>query len=97
MATQVAAGLQYLHSKLCIHRDVAARNVLLVPQSEAGDGEEAGASGFVLKLADLGLSRVMREEQDYYRVSARERERERGGGGNDEGMTPCCCARDRHA
>lgn len=24
MAAQVAAGLQYLHSMLCIHRDVAA-------------------------------------------------------------------------
>lgn len=82
MASQVAAGLQYLHSKLCIHRDVAARNVLLVPQSEAGAGEQAGASGFVLKLADLGLSRVTRDEQDYYRVSGKEVQ-----GPGDKGLT----------
>lgn len=76
MITQVSAGLRYLHSKLCIHRDVAARNVLLVPQSEAGAGdrEQAEPSGFVLKLADLGLSRVMREEHDYYRVSQQGKE-----------------------
>lgn len=67
MAAQVAAGVQYLHSKLCIHRDVAARNVLLVPAGTAGK-DQAGPSGFVLKLADLGLSRVVCDQQDYYRV-----------------------------
>lgn len=65
MAAQVAAGLRYLHSKLCIHRDVAARNVLLaaVPPSMAHP-----PCGYVLKLSDLGLGRQLRTESDYYRV-----------------------------
>lgn len=26
---EAAAGLDYLHSRLCIHRDIAARNLLI--------------------------------------------------------------------
>lgn len=78
VACQVAAAVQYLHSKLCIHRDLAARNVLLqavVASSEAGAGpRESGTGpldlgcGYVAKLADLGLARGLRTEEDYYRV-----------------------------
>jgi hypothetical protein len=66
MAAQVAAGMQFLHSKLCIHRDLAARNVLL--SAAYGEGAALPVCGHVLKLGDLGLSRVLREESDYYRV-----------------------------
>lgn len=80
LACQVASAVQYLHSKLCIHRDLAARNVLL--QTAAGlatgndsFGERVGADGgcgYVAKLADLGLARVLRTEEDYYRVRSSE-------------------------
>lgn len=60
MAVQAAAGLRYLHSKLVVHRDVAARNLLLASGS--------GPCGYTLKLADLGLSRQLKAESDYYRV-----------------------------
>ncbi|XP_065676991.1 fibroblast growth factor receptor-like isoform X3 [Hydra vulgaris] len=50
---QVARGMNYLASKKCIHRDIAARNVLV--------GE-----GYLLKVADFGLARDV-HEHDYYR------------------------------
>ncbi|KAI6215067.1 Tyrosine-protein kinase [Aphelenchoides besseyi] len=43
MSTQAARGLEYLHHKKTIHRDLATRNCLL--------------SGTVLKLADFGMCR----------------------------------------
>lgn len=69
MARQVALALQYLHSKLCIHRDVAARNVLVSKGRQGHSASTPTACGYALKLADLGLSRALREEEDYYRVS----------------------------
>lgn len=73
LACQIASAVQYLHSKLCIHRDLAARNVLL--QAGAGAtgadscGERSpGSCGYVAKLADLGLARALRKDDDYYRV-----------------------------
>jgi serine/threonine protein kinase len=65
MAVQVAAGLRYLHSKLCIHRDVAARNVLV---AGAPAGQTPTPCGYVLKLSDLGLARQLWTEADYYKV-----------------------------
>ncbi|VDN08333.1 unnamed protein product [Thelazia callipaeda] len=44
MAHQIARGLEYLHSKMCIHRDIATRNCLL--------------SGSIVKLADFGMCRA---------------------------------------
>uniref|UniRef100_A0AC34QS94 Non-specific protein-tyrosine kinase n=1 Tax=Panagrolaimus sp. JU765 TaxID=591449 RepID=A0AC34QS94_9BILA len=41
---QASKGLEYLHSKNCIHRDIATRNCLL--------------HGTVLKLADFGMCRA---------------------------------------
>lgn len=64
MATQVAAGVRYLHSKLCIHRDIAARNVLVAEVTQG----KVPTCGYVLKLSDLGLARQLRTESDYYRV-----------------------------
>jgi serine/threonine protein kinase len=67
MAVQVACGLAYLHQHLCLHRDVAARNILLTAQSRPV--EDLPPCGYILKLGDLGLTRTLREETDYYRVS----------------------------
>uniref|UniRef100_A0A915Q548 Non-specific protein-tyrosine kinase n=1 Tax=Setaria digitata TaxID=48799 RepID=A0A915Q548_9BILA len=44
IAYQVSCGLEYLHSKMCIHRDIATRNCLL--------------SGNIVKLADFGMCRA---------------------------------------
>ncbi|CAJ0954322.1 unnamed protein product, partial [Mesorhabditis belari] len=44
-AWQIAQGLEYLNSVGCIHRDVAARNVLV-------------ADNFICKIADFGLCRL---------------------------------------
>lgn len=43
-AVEVAKGMEYLASKLCIHRDLATRNVLI-------------SSTYSCKVADFGLSR----------------------------------------
>lgn len=72
MCRQVAGAVQYLHSHMCLHRDLAARNVLVTARG-AGDVDSGGKllsnCGVVLKLADVGLARVLRTESDYYRVS----------------------------
>ncbi|GMS90896.1 hypothetical protein PENTCL1PPCAC_13071, partial [Pristionchus entomophagus] len=45
IAMEAAAGLDYLHSRLCIHRDIAARNLLIDK---------------VTKVSDFGLTRRTR-------------------------------------
>ncbi|PAA83926.1 hypothetical protein BOX15_Mlig007433g1, partial [Macrostomum lignano] len=57
LASQVAAGLEYLASRGVVHKDVAARNVLL------GDGLQC-------KLGDLGAARDL-YSCDYYRLQGR--------------------------
>ncbi|XP_072227933.1 fibroblast growth factor receptor 1b [Leuresthes tenuis] len=52
-AYQVARGMAYLASKKCIHRDVAARNVLVTEDN-------------VMKIADFGLARDI-HHIDYYK------------------------------
>ncbi|XP_065061772.1 focal adhesion kinase 1-like isoform X1 [Rhopilema esculentum] len=52
---QLSTALSYLESKNFVHRDVAARNVLVVSQN-------------IVKLGDFGLSRWM-AEQSYYKAS----------------------------
>uniref|UniRef100_A0A915CZR5 Protein kinase domain-containing protein n=1 Tax=Ditylenchus dipsaci TaxID=166011 RepID=A0A915CZR5_9BILA len=47
----VCAALQYLHEKLIIHRDLKASNILLT-------------SDACVKLADFGISAVMKHERD---------------------------------
>ena len=52
---QVANGMQHLAERGCIHRDIAARNILLTDRC-------------VCKIADFGMSRRLEAETDYYRV-----------------------------
>jgi serine/threonine protein kinase len=59
LAAHAAEGLAYIHGRSCIHRDIAARNMLL--SRDANDG-------IVLKLGDLGLARGIATTSDYYRV-----------------------------
>ncbi|KAG5270230.1 hypothetical protein AALO_G00190220 [Alosa alosa] len=49
---QVAQGLEFLANQNCIHRDVAARNVLL-------------AEGRVAKICDFGLARDIMNDSNY--------------------------------
>ncbi|CAH0550582.1 unnamed protein product [Brassicogethes aeneus] len=58
MAAQIAAGMAYLESQNYIHRDLAARNVLV------GEGK-------VVKIADFGLARLIKEDEYEARVGAR--------------------------
>jgi len=58
MAAQIAAGMAYLESQNYIHRDLAARNVLV------GDS-------LIVKIADFGLARLIKEDEYEARVGAR--------------------------
>ncbi|XP_058483909.1 macrophage colony-stimulating factor 1 receptor 2 isoform X2 [Solea solea] len=49
---QVAQGLDFLSNRNCIHRDVAARNVLLTDRGDA-------------KICDFGLARDIRNDDSY--------------------------------
>merc|ERR1712242_285812 len=58
MSAQVASGMAYLESQNYIHRDLAARNVLV------GDNN-------IVKIADFGLARLIKEDEYEARVGAR--------------------------
>ncbi|XP_041984981.1 tyrosine-protein kinase BTK isoform X1 [Aricia agestis] len=58
MAAQIAAGMAFLESQNYIHRDLAARNVLV-------------AEPTVVKIADFGLARLIKEDEYEARVGAR--------------------------
>ncbi|XP_074035838.1 protein tyrosine kinase 2 Fak isoform X3 [Leptinotarsa decemlineata] len=55
-AFQLSTALSYLESKKYVHRDIAARNVLV-------------STDKCVKLADFGLSRCMGDDQSYYKAS----------------------------
>lgn len=52
---QLSTALSYLESKKFVHRDIAARNVLMSTED-------------CVKLADFGLSRWV-QDHDYYKAS----------------------------
>ena len=52
---QVSTGMNYLHEKQIVHRDLALRNILIV-------------SKHACKISDFGLSRVI-AAHNYYVVS----------------------------
>uniref|UniRef100_A0A914XEB3 Protein kinase domain-containing protein n=1 Tax=Plectus sambesii TaxID=2011161 RepID=A0A914XEB3_9BILA len=54
-ALQIARGMQFLATMNVMHRDIAVRNVLL-------------KLDFTLKVADFGLSRKLKENDDAYYV-----------------------------
>lgn len=53
---QLSTALSYLESKKFVHRDIAARNVLV-------------STHICVKLADFGLSRWVSDDQSYYKAS----------------------------
>jgi serine/threonine protein kinase len=57
--------MKYLHSCGVLHRDLALRNVLV----EIVIGED-GKEKVRVKLTDFGLSKILRNESDYYKASA---------------------------
>nr|CAB3257668.1 JAK Janus kinase [Phallusia mammillata] len=58
-SSQISDGMQALQEHRLIHRDLALRNILL-----NRDGEN---SPLYVKISDFGLSRVVNEEESYYR------------------------------
>eukprot|EP01134_Creolimax_fragrantissima_P001111 CFRG1111T1 len=60
---QISKALAYLARLGVIHRDVAARNVLLGTAVDDGDGY------FVAKLSDMGLARIANTEGVYHKAS----------------------------
>jgi len=53
MILNIAAGMTYLASRSVVHRDLGARNLLV----SKADGK------FVVKVADLGISRLIKENE----------------------------------
>jgi serine/threonine protein kinase len=61
LALQVASAMEYITSKGVLHRDIAARNVLVMK-----------AQPLEVKLADFGLSRSLLGNEDYYRAQSQD-------------------------
>uniref|UniRef100_A0A1I7U072 non-specific protein-tyrosine kinase n=1 Tax=Caenorhabditis tropicalis TaxID=1561998 RepID=A0A1I7U072_9PELO len=54
---QIAKALQFLESKHCVHRDVAARNILLSKDEKT------------VKICDFGLMRALKENEQMYTMA----------------------------
>lgn len=58
---QLAEGLQYIHSKLIVHRDIKPHNVLF----KIGNGNNNNNCKVTMKWTDFGLSKPVSEEGDF--------------------------------
>lgn len=66
IVSAIGEGLRHAHDRGVLHCDIAPHNIILVPVDapEAGGGPgRAGGTGFIPKLADFGLTRIMGEHQ----------------------------------
>uniref|UniRef100_A0A8R1DWA7 non-specific protein-tyrosine kinase n=2 Tax=Caenorhabditis japonica TaxID=281687 RepID=A0A8R1DWA7_CAEJA len=54
---QIAKALQFLESKHCVHRDVAARNILVAKDEKT------------VKICDFGLMRALKENEQMYTMA----------------------------
>jgi len=59
MSLHIASGMAYLHSNQIIHRDLSARNILVVRQGSEGN--------YFAKVSDFGMSRNI---SNYYEAKA---------------------------
>jgi len=60
ISRQAAAGMAYLSFKRIVHRDLALRNLLVKTSTSE-------ACRFMVKISDFGLSRMISEENEYYK------------------------------
>jgi serine/threonine protein kinase len=51
----MAAGMVYLSESNIIHSDLAARNILIASKDK-----------YLAKISDLGLSKIIRSDKNYY-------------------------------
>ena len=54
----IASGMAYIADSKIVHSDLAARNILMT----ASDGK----SKYLAKIGDLGLGKIVRQDQNYY-------------------------------
>jgi serine/threonine protein kinase len=67
---QIMSGIHYLHSKGVIHRDLKLENILLKRQ---------GDDNYIAKIADFGLSALVRIGEDGYHTSKSSKRKEYDG------------------
>jgi serine/threonine protein kinase len=71
MSAQAASGVQYLHEKRIIHRDLSARNCLVFLQETAsGTPPTDGAAVTIIKIADFGFSQCLSETVNVYMLES---------------------------